>query len=221
MKVTDLYRGLPKPLASRKNFSSSIARSNVNELIIYTDHIEGDDVQDKVHHGGLNRILHHFPKEHYALFKATYPLNDFSFGHYGENLSTTYYHEENVCIGDLFQIGEVECMVTEPRKPCGTIDAQFQTKGLARMIQNQAITGWFYQITKPGKIKIRDEIKLIKRSYPELTIKKCVEALLVTPDLTLLEKMASNPCLSDNWKNPSRKYLDSRQKEDDFARLGD
>lgn len=221
MKVTDLYRGVPQAFMTRKNFSSSIARSRQQELIIHKDRIEGDDVQDKVHHGGLNRVLHHFPKEHYSLFKASYPQTDFTFGHYGENLSSTYYHEENVCIGDLFQIGEIECIVTEPRKPCGTIDIQFQTKGLARMIQNQAITGWFYKITKPGKILVGDEIKLLNRSYPELTIKKCVQALLVTPDLALLEKMSSNPYLSDNWKNPSHHYLKTHEKEDDSARLGD
>jgi MOSC domain-containing protein YiiM len=221
MKVTDLYRGLPHPLTSRKKFTSSIARIRQDELIIYEDRIEGDDVQDKVHHGGLNRVLHHFPKEHYSLFKSSYPQTNFTFGHYGENLSSTYYNEENVCIGDLFQIGEIECIVTEPRKPCGTIDVQFQTKGLARMIQNQAITGWFYKITKPGKIIIGDEIKLLNRSYPELTIKKCVQALLVTPNLSLLEKMASNPCLSDNWKNPALKYLATNHKEDDSSRLND
>lgn len=219
--IKQLFRGTPAPLHHRPEVMSAIDRHEVDHLVVYQDHIEGDEVANKVHHGGIHRVLHHYPAEHLTYWATVYPYTEFTPGSMGENLSATGLTEKNVCIGDVFEIGELLCLVTEPRKPCGTICEQYAIKGLARKVQNESRTGWFYRILKPGTIRPGDKIKLKERPHPELTVDACIQALLVRPDMTVLELMVLNPTLSENWKRPAAAYLETGVLPDDRPRLGE
>ena len=39
-------------------------------------------------------------------------------GAFGENLTVTESYESDVCIGDVFTIGQAEVEVSQPRQPC-------------------------------------------------------------------------------------------------------
>lgn len=220
-KILGLFRGTPRPLESRPELLSAFSRQSVDLLKVHLDFIEGDEVANKIHHGGTNRVLHYYPSEHYSFWKKLYPDLNGHPGSMGENISSSGLDEKNVCIGDIFRIGEVEAIVTEPRKPCGTINLHFQVKGLARKVQEEMKTGWFFKIIKPGIINAGDEIELLSRQFPELTIETCIRALLIHPDESILNKMINNPVLSENWKKPARNYLEKHEIPDDRARLGD
>lgn len=219
--ILSLFKGTPKPLEANAKIISSINRDCVDSLIVYLDYIEGDEVSNKQHHGGPNRVLHYYPSEHYVFWKTAYPEIKCSPGEMGENISSTGLNEKNVCIGDVYKIGEVELLVTEPRKPCGIINLQFQLKGMARRVQKESKTGWFFRVLKPGTIHIGDEIELLNRPYPALTIDICVQSLLIKPNEAILHKMVQNPILSTNWKTPAQIYLDKAELTDDRHRLGE
>jgi len=220
IKIEQLFVGIPKTLEGIQQ-ETAINRDAVESLTIKFDEIIGDRVANLEHHGGDNRVLHHFALEDYDLLQSIYPDVDFCAGSIGENLSARGMNEANVCIGDSYQIGNVQCMVTEPRKPCGLISQKYKTKGLARKIQDKFVTGWFYKILKEGDIFVGDEIKLLSRPYPKLTLKKCIDALLLTADPEVLKLMAETPVLSDNWKLPAKTILKSGRLEDDTLRLGE
>ena len=201
--------------------TSAINRDQASELNVLHDHIEGDEVFNKIHHGGLHRVIHYYPLEHYDFWKSLYPETRFSPGAMGENINATGMTEENVCIGDIYLIGEVLCSVTEPRKPCATINHKFEIDSFARKVQETSRTGWFYKILVPGKIKVRDPILLKERPYPELNLADCIQGLLVKPDRRIMELMANNEALSENWRRPAREYLKTGQLPDDRKRLGE
>jgi len=219
--VLNLFKGKPKPLKGNPKIISSIDRDSVDSLSVYLDHIEGDEVRNKQHHGGPNRVVHYYPSEHYLFWKRTYPEIKCAPGEMGENISSSGLDEKNVCIGDVYKIGEVELLVTEPRKPCGTINVQFQVKGLARRVQSESKTGWFFRVLKAGTIHLGDEIELLNRPYPALTIDACVQSLLIAPNKVVLQQMVLNPILSTNWKTPAQTYLDKAELPDDGHRLGE
>ena len=221
MNILHLFKGAPAPLKSNQKIITAINRTEVDILNVYKDSIEGDEVYNKIHHGGLQRVIHHYPLEHYIFWKNLFPGTHFSPGLMGENISTAGLTEENVCIGDTYRIGSTLCVVSEPRKPCATINHQFQITGFARKVQSEAKTGWFYKIFQEGIIRSGDEIILEERLYPELTIKECVQALLVHPDRVILEMMGQNPALSNNWRIPAREFLKSGTLPDDRGRLGE
>lgn len=216
MKIQGLYIGVPEKI---KDIKTSLRKSAVDEINVLFHHIDGDDVNNKDHHGGSNRVLNQFPIESYDILKTYFPKVNFISGSLGENLLTKRMNENTVCIGDTYKIGDAECVVTEPRKPCWTIDYVFSQKGIARFMQDNCLTGWFYRILKEGRIKNGDHFQLTSRRYPELSVANCIEALLIEPDSKVLKSMVDNPILSSNWKKPAQRILVSNRIEDDFARL--
>lgn len=220
-KINQLYKGIPEVLASKAEVITSINKKAVEKLSIDFDSIEGDEVYNKFHHGGPNRVLHQYPSEHYLFWQKFYPHIRFSPGTMGENLCSINMTEKDVCIGDVYTVGEIRCIVTEPRKPCATINYQFQINRLAREVQIQSKTGWFYRILKKGNLKIGDEFFLEERPYPELTIEKCVQGMLVNENRGIIEMIAQNPIISENWRNPALEYLKTGLRADDRKRLGE
>ncbi|MCM2348832.1 MAG: MOSC domain-containing protein [Bacteriovoracaceae bacterium] len=220
-KVHHLFKGKPSPLPTNPALISAINRTPCHDLNIFIDQIEGDAVFNKFHHGGPQRIIHYYPLQHYDYWRGQFPETSFLSGSMGENVNASDLLEQNVCIGDLFQMGEVLCAVTEPRKPCATINYQFKINSLARLVQESGRTGWFFKVITPGKIRVGDEIFLKDRPYPELNIASCVEALLVKPDPAVLELMAKNQALSENWRGPSQEFLKTGVLPDDRKRLGE
>ncbi len=220
-RVLGLFIGVPKPLVNDSSVISAMEKSSVEEIIVSTQAIIGDEVCNTVHHGGNNRVIHHFPMHNYEIITNYYPQLKNIIGTMGENILSDMLTDESVCIGDVYKIGEVEVLVTEPRKPCRTINHKYKVTGLARFIQEKAITGWFYRVLVPGKIKKGDSIELIKRSYPEITIKFCVDALLNNYNREHLKKMVSCEELSMNWKRPALEIIQTGIIPDDKNRLGD
>lgn len=219
--IQKLLTGTPAPLSHEPSVVTAIRRSEVDELRVFMDHIAGDEVANKQHHGGLARVLHHYPGEHYAFWKSCYPDKQFPLGSFGENLTTRGILEQDICIGDVFRIGTVLCSVTEPRKPCFTLNHYFQVPGFARVVQNELRTGWFYKILEPGVVRLGDAIALQERSYPELNVRDCVEALLVEFRRDVLERMSVNPSLSSNWRGPAQEALVTGVLPDGSRRLGE
>ena len=82
--------------------------------------LDGDQQAEKKIHGGPDRALCHYPREHYADWIRDFPqqAERFCAPAFGENLSTTGLTEQNVYIGDIFRWGEALIQVTQPRSPC-------------------------------------------------------------------------------------------------------
>ena len=91
--------------------------------------VAGDE-QEYGPHGGREKALHQYSAGHYAAWNAELPgrAHPFQPGGFGQNLSTSLLHEENVCIGDRFRIGPeggVEVVVGEPRQPYFKLNHRF------------------------------------------------------------------------------------------------
>ncbi|MBJ8032143.1 MOSC domain-containing protein, partial [Bacillus cereus group sp. N21] len=77
----------------------------------------GDGQADLVHHGGVDKAVCVYSGEHYSYWEET--LNqDLEYGAFGENITVSGMREEDVCIGDTFELGEAIVQVTQPRQPC-------------------------------------------------------------------------------------------------------
>ena len=55
-------------------------------------------------------------------------------GAFGENLAVRNQTESDVCIGDIFQIGEVKVQVSQPRQPCWKPARRWKLKDLGHPI---------------------------------------------------------------------------------------
>ncbi len=183
--------------------------------------IEGDEQFEKAFHGGIDRALCHYPLEHYEYWQACFPGNDYFTQQpaFGENLSTRGLTEENVFIGDIFQLGDAIIQVTKPRSPCYKVNEHSQTEDLSLKMQNSARCGWLYRVIQTGMMTPDASMKLIARPG-SISIKRAIEILFNQPfDREQLLFLLSSPGLSTSLTRTLLKRLQTGKIESFTGRL--
>ncbi|MGL4674463.1 MAG: 6-hydroxyaminopurine reductase [Wohlfahrtiimonas sp.] len=125
----------------------------------------GDEQADKRVHGGPDRALCHYPREHYELWQTQYPelKSLFRASAFGENISTIGMTEENVHIGDVYQWGTAIIQVTQPRSPCFKLNGLTQLSDFSCTMQESGKIGWLYRVIKAGTVSENEPLILLNR----------------------------------------------------------
>jgi MOSC domain-containing protein YiiM len=197
-----LFVGGIRPLPP-DNRATGIFKTEVHSAVLVgRNGLAGDVQADRRVHGGPEKAVHQYPIGNYALLAEAFPevRNLLIAGSLGENLSVDGWDEANVCIGDIFRLGEAVIQVSQPRTPCWKIDSRFGVEGMTRFIDQSGLSGWYYRVIEEGMVAPESEFTLIERGAHEVS----VDRLLSTwrehrPVPEVLESIASIPALSANW----------------------
>jgi MOSC domain-containing protein YiiM len=206
--------------------SGIVKRPRTGPLRLSFNGLEGDEQGDPVFHGGPEKAVHHYPGEHYALWRARYPDSPVPLtpGAFGENLSSTGMTERDVHIGDVYQAGTALLQVSQGRQPCWKLNRRLSQPQAAPAMQRSGATGWYYRVLKEGLIARHDLIALVDRPCPDWPMQRLIAALFpqggVTPALLEEWRLASliEP-LSPNWRTTFSRRVQARQIEDWTRRL--
>ncbi len=128
--------------------------------------------------------------------------------------------ESEVCIGDVYTIGEAEVQVTQPRQPCWKLARRWRVKGLALAVQKTGYTGWYFRVLREGLVEANGELVLRERPFPEWSISRAHH--LMHYDLKNREasaELASCPALSSSWKSTLMKRVNKNINPDPKLRL--
>lgn len=118
-------------------------------------------------------------------------------------------NERNVCIGDVISFGkEVVLQVSLPRQPCFKLNHRFSLKNFAPTVYQSSRTGWYYRVLKEGTVSAGDEIKLVKRDWPEWTIERVQQYLHREKDnLEMNEKLAAIDAMGDESRGQFKRRV--------------
>lgn len=185
--------------------------------------LEGDRQGDLVHHGGEEKALHHYPRDHYARWIAEEPTLAGALAAapaFGENISTTGLTEEDVCIGDVFALGSALVQVSQGRQPCWKLNALFARNDMARRVQESGRTGWYYRVLREGVAEPGVRMQRVERPLPDWPLSRLNELLYRrTLDFDSLERMTKLPELAAPWRELAARRLERRAVEDWSSRL--
>ncbi len=120
--------------------------------------LDGDRQADLTVHGGRDKAVYAYPSEHYPFWKKELPEEDFPWGAFGENLTTTGMNENIVHIGDRFAIGTAEVVVTQPRLPCFKLNLKFERDDMVKRFLASRRTGFYLRVLREGEVGAGDEI---------------------------------------------------------------
>ena len=208
MRLISLQIGMPKTIGSaeatdpmEKKWESGIYKHPVaGPLFAKNTGLVGDGQADLKNHGGLDKAIHAYPQEHFAYWKDELNLNCEP-GAFGENFTTQGLLEENVFIGDRFQIGELTVQVTQPRQPCWKLARKWKAKNLAALVQTTGFTGWYFRVLNEGEVEAPGKFELIERPYPEWSVSQANHIMYnLKKDKELTRQLGSCPALSESWK---------------------
>ncbi|MCB2087907.1 MAG: MOSC domain-containing protein [Sphingomonadaceae bacterium] len=175
--------------------------------------IEGDEQADRVHHGGVDKAIHHYPLDHYPFWREELGEHDLlrAPGGFGENISTTGLTECDLLIGDRLRLGTALVEVSQGRQPCWKLDHRFQRKGVTARIIATGRSGWYYRVLEPGMAQQGDRLELVERGAENWSVERVFRLLLPgKPDRDGAEirQLLDLPQLADAWKVRARKLLD-------------
>ena len=201
---------------------SAIGKIQVDgELTLGDLGLEGDEQAEKKIHGGPDRALCHYPREHYAHWARELPQQAdlFCAPAFGENLSTEWLTEKNVYIGDIFRWGEALIQVTQPRSPCFKLNYHFAVSDMAQLMQNSGKTGWLYRVVAGGRVSSDAPLTLVSRLSDVSVHEAGAIAWQMPFDDDQYHRLLSAAGLSVSWSRTMQKRRLSGKIENNSRRL--
>ncbi|CAB1207842.1 MULTISPECIES: 6-hydroxyaminopurine reductase [Klebsiella] len=201
---------------------SAIGKIQVDgELTLGDLGLEGDEQAEKKIHGGPDRALCHYPREHYAHWARELPQQAdlFCAPAFGENLSTEGLTEKNVYIGDIFRWGEALIQVTQPRSPCFKLNYHFAVSDMAQLMQNSGKTGWLYRVVAGGQVSSDAPLTLVSRLSDVSVHEAGAIAWQMPFDDDQYHRLLSAAGLSVSWSRTMQKRRLSGKIENNSRRL--
>lgn len=187
---------------------SAIAKQPVTAALGLTHTGLADDRQaDRTHHGGADKALHHYPAEHYPVWRVQ--LQDradrFGIGGFGENLSTLGLTEDNVCLGDIYRLGRAVIQVSQGRSPCRKLNLRFDVPDMVERVTASGRTGWYYRVLEEGWVDPGGQLTRLERPHPAWPLARLWRVLFIDPpDRAVLEELAALPVLGERWRERAR-----------------
>lgn len=201
---------------------SAIAKTQQDGQLLLTPlGLEGDEQAEKDFHGGLERALCHYPREHYAWWRQCFPeqADLFNAPALGENLSTEGLTEHNVYMGDIFRWGEALIQVTQPRAPCFKLNYHFSIPDMAQRMQDAGRCGWLYRVIAGGNVSCDLPLELVSR-LSDISVAETLSIAWYMPfDDTEYQRLLAVPGLSISWSRMMQKRRLSGTIEDSTRRL--
>ncbi len=207
---------------SRPGTLSAIAKTPVTDALqITVNGLHSDEQGDLRVHGGVEKAIHHYPREHYETWRQE--LGDNALlaapGAFGENFSTRGWTEHNVCIGDRIRAGTALLEVSQGRMPCWKLNDRFGVRDMALRVQQTGRTGWYYRVLEPGIVQSQQALVLQARPYPQWPLARLTAVLFSqNVELPMLSECLALP-LGSSWRRTLEKRVEKRQVEDWSPRL--
>ncbi|MFK5709484.1 MULTISPECIES: MOSC domain-containing protein [Lysinibacillus] len=213
-KIHTLAVGMPKELIDSKGRSmiTGIEKQSVQEVYLSSHGFEGDDVADKKHHGGPDRAVCLYPAEHYIQWEQelgkTLPIAAF-----GENLTVTNMLEADVCIGDVYKIGDAVIQITQGRIPCSTIDRYTEANILLKRLIETGYTGFLARVLEEGTICAESTIELVEKHPACISVLYCNEVYFKNKDAIAMKQIQAVDALAEDWKEKLEKRIQVLQSK--------
>ncbi|MEE8060698.1 MAG: MOSC domain-containing protein [Gemmatimonadales bacterium] len=172
----------------------------VGKMWINGEGLSADTQVDRRHHGGADKALLGYSAGHYPSWRSDLDLPDLGFGSFGENLTLDGVNEHTICVGDVFQAGDVRLEVSQPRVPCQTLARHFRVHDMVKRVLERQAFGWYYRVLHEGWLEAGMELTLLGRPYPQWTVKEAERVMRgrkAYPDQAA--RLADCPKLSEDW----------------------
>lgn len=228
--VVSLQIGLPRRITSagfsdqsgtQQEWTTGFFKQSTSEAIwLGTLNLAGDGQADLENHGGVDKAVNVYPHEHYPYWGRTIGLMNLPMGGFGENFTTEGFLEQQVCIGDIFQIGDATVQVSQPRQPCWKLARYWRIKDLALQVQETGRTGWYFRVLTPGYVQAGKQLVLQDRPFPSWTVSAANEIMHhQVQDLQAAKNLADCTALSARWREKLKKRALTGVSENTSIRL--
>jgi MOSC domain-containing protein YiiM len=204
MKIVSVNVGLPREVTWQGNtVQTGIFKEPVDGPVLINElNLSGDQQADLTVHGGAQKAVYAYPAEHYEYWRQELPDVSFSWGKFGENLTTEGLREDTVYIGDRLRIGSAVLMVTQPRMPCYKLKLKFEREDMIKRFLASGRSGFYFSVIEPGEVGAGSKIEILSQDPNRVSVTDIVQLYLgKSRDPELLHRATTLPALPPGWRS--------------------
>jgi ferredoxin-NADP reductase/MOSC domain-containing protein YiiM/ferredoxin len=171
--------------------------------------VDGDGQGDLAGHGGEQRAVFVYQIDSYRHWERELGRDDFVYGQFGENFTVEGLSDDEVCIGDRYQIGTAVFEVTQPRVTCYRVGIRMNDPRIPALLVSHRRPGFYFRVVEEGEVQAGDEIIKVASGPEQMTVAE-VSALLYLPShpRQQLLRALRIPALSAGWQTSFHGLLD-------------
>jgi MOSC domain-containing protein YiiM len=157
--------------ADGRSWHSAIVKTPLSgPVMVRTTNVDGDGQADASVHGGPDMAVLAYSADHYPRWREEIDLPGLDVGGFGENFAVCGQHEETVCIGDVYAVGDAIVQVTTPRGPCSKLALRWERPDLVRLTEQTGRHGWYLRVLREGAVAAGQDVLLQERPRPAWTV---------------------------------------------------
>ena len=202
MIVKSLNIGLPKKeIFYGKEITTGICKQPVFQAVFLSKlGFEGDGVGDLKNHGGPDKAVCVYSLDHYPHWEKTLGIK-LPPAAFGENLSVANLNEEDICIGDVFQLGTALVQVSQPRQPCSTLAARYGRSDFVKLVVNSGRTGFYFRVLQEGTVEPGASLILQEKDPHQVSVAFANQIYHHNrTNRQGIKKVLTVPALSESWR---------------------
>lgn len=210
--IRALMTGKTRRFGDNGEPSAIAKRAVVGERHVGFLGIDGDEQADLTVHGGTDKAIHHYPRDHYGWWAdmlGDHPLLAGP-GAFGENISTEGLVERDACIGDRYRLGSALVEISQGRQPCWKLGHRFGVASVTATVVTSRRSGWYYRVIEEGTVSAGDVLELVARPLPDWSVEH-VFGLLVggagKRQPAALRALSDMDLLATTWRVRAHKLL--------------
>src|SRR5436190_13601928 len=171
--------------------------------------VDGDGQGDVGGHGGEQRAVFVYQLDSYRYWEKELGRDDFVHGQFGENFTIEGLSDEEVCIGDRYQIGSAVFEVTQPRVTCYRVGIRMNDPRIPALLVSHRRPGFYFRVLEEGEVQAGDEIIKLAGGPEQMTVAE-VDGLLYLPGhpRQQLLRALRIPALSPGWQASLKALLE-------------
>ena len=171
--------------------------------------LDGDGQGDLAGHGGEQRAVFVYQIESYRYWQSELGRNDFVYGQFGENFTVDGLGDDEVCIGDRYQIGTAVFEVTQPRVTCYRVGIRMNDPRIPALLVSHHRPGFYFRVLEEGEVQAGDDILKLASGPEQMPVAE-TDALLYLPGhgRQQLLRALRIPALSPGWQASFRALLE-------------
>ena len=142
--------------------------------------VDGDGQGDLAGHGGEQRAVFVYQIDSYRYWERELGRHDFVYGQFGENFTVEGLGDDEVCIGDRYQIGSAIFEVTQPRVTCYRVGIRMNDPRIPALLVSHHRPGFYFRVLEEGEVQAGDGIIKLSSGPEHMTVAD-VDALALPP----------------------------------------
>lgn len=210
MKVISVNLGLPRTIEiNGVSVTTGIFKEAVNEpVMLRRFNFDGDKQADLKNHGGVYKAVYGYAHEHYPTWQKELGRDDFSYGQFGENITSEGLLETEIFVGNVYRFGEALLQITQPRVPCFKLAIRMNDPQMTKRFMQAQRTGYYMRVLEEGMVGAGDKITLEREDPQRMTVRDINNLLYFEPDADLAAKAIQIESLSTGWKKSFKEMIE-------------